>query len=286
MDTFNTPRGVLHVTLATVKAPEAPADQTEMDPVMTDATSRASLRPAPQALLTACMALIVASACSALADDGSMETVGGAVRLMKDHGGIRMVSEVVRARVSLDRVDVDCMFVMKNEGPTDTVLVGFPDGSTETYGHEHQLEDFRSWVDGVEATCDRVAGADSSYWWTKRVVFPRKAMLRIRNCYTVSPSWLPNLAEPQPAGHGGFGYVLWTGASWKGTIGLAEIVATVDGIPLEWITGTSPEALRAGRTFRWAFRDFEPGSSGGPERVDLWWKVPSAANQSSDTLRK
>src|SRR5207249_12066732 len=32
------------------------------------------------------------------------------------------------------------------------------------------------------------------------------------------------------------------GASWKGTIGSAEIVATLDGIPLNWVTGTDPKA--------------------------------------------
>ena len=35
----------------------------------------------------------------AAADDGSVWTVGGAVRLMKNHGSVRMVSEMVRARV-------------------------------------------------------------------------------------------------------------------------------------------------------------------------------------------
>jgi hypothetical protein len=67
------------------------------------------------------------------ADDGSVETVGGAVRLMRAHSSVRMVSETVKARVTRDIAEVDCEFVMRNEGATDTVLVGFPDGDMGPY---------------------------------------------------------------------------------------------------------------------------------------------------------
>jgi hypothetical protein len=79
------------------------------------------------AALTASFGCVAGITIAAWADDGSVETVGGAVRLMKDHGSIRMVSEVVRARVSPEKIEVDCIFVMRNEGSADTVLVGFPD---------------------------------------------------------------------------------------------------------------------------------------------------------------
>jgi hypothetical protein len=234
----------------------------------------------------------------AAADDGSVGTVGGAVRLMKDQGNIRMVSETVRARISLavDRmfadttvvVEVDCVFLMKNEGPADTVLVGFPDGAMGPYesgGEEHELDSFRSWVDGVEVECRRVPNVKGAppfevgSWWIKRVPFARGAVRTIRDRYTVLPSWYASL------GTQAFRYTLSMGASWKGTIGSAEVVATLEGIPLEWITGSDPEARRAGRSFRWSFRDFEPGSDdGSPASVALEWKSPHA--EEPDTLGK
>lgn len=246
------------------------------------AKPRAPLRSSRTLAAIVFLAVIISSAA---ADDGSVGTVGGAVRLMKERGAIRMVSEVVYAHIRADSlfpdtsevIEVDCVFVMRNEGPADTVLMGFPDGALGPYqggGEEHELESFRSWVDGVEVECRRVSnvrGAPPSEvgsWWVKRVAFPRGAVKTIRDQYTVLPSWHPML------GTQAFRYTLSTGASWKGTIGSAEIIATLDGIPLEWITGSDPEARREGRTFRWSFRDFEPGSAdGSPASVQLEWRT-------------
>ena len=106
-------------------------------------------------LTCAFVAVVAAVVCgdSACADDGGMETAGGAVRLMQAHGSVRMVSERVRARVSTDQIDVDCIFVMKNEGPADTVLFGFPDGAIGEACKENEFLSFRIWVDGVEVKC-------------------------------------------------------------------------------------------------------------------------------------
>jgi hypothetical protein len=240
-------------------------------------------------VLTACvltLGLVGGDVLRAIADDGSVETVGGAVRLMKTHSAIRMVSETVKARIAPERVEVDCEFLMKNEGAADTVLVGFPDGAIGPYrggGEEYEIERFRSWVDGKEVVCRRLPDADGIHslvgsWWTKRVVFPAGALRRIRNSYAVAPAWHPVAPEAETdsiAGHRYFRYILWTGASWKGTIGSASITATVSGIPLEWVTGTCPQAQRNGCTFRWTMRDFEPGSGDAPESVELGWRVPT-----------
>jgi hypothetical protein len=233
---------------------------------------------------------IAVDAITARGDDGSVETVGGAVRLMKTHSNIRMVSETVKARVSPDLVEVDCVFVMKNDGHVDTVLIGFPDGSMGPYlggGEEQELQSFRSWVDGVEVRCRRVRDVDGApvsevgSWWVKRVAFARGAIRTIRDHYTVWPSWHPML------GLRAFRYTLFTGASWKGAIGSAEIVATLDGLPLELVTATEPKARQDGRTFRWSFRDFEPGSAdGSPANVGLEWKTtPIGDAEEPDSVR-
>jgi hypothetical protein len=231
------------------------------------------------ALTVAVCLAIVASV--AAADDGSVESVHGSVRLMKEHGNIRMVSETVRARVSKQVIEVDCVFTMKNEGSADTVLVGFPDGPMDGYG----ISSFLSWVDGVEVKCGHEPDGNDSdaSWWTRRVVFPSGAVRTFRDHYKVSPSWFPIDRSR------GFRYILKSGASWKGTIGAADILATLDGIPLGWITGSDPEARRVGRSFRWSFRDFEPGSTdGSPSSVTLGWRLPEPEwnVETSDTLAR
>ena len=226
-------------------------------------------------VVTLAMALML-SASLAHADDGSMATVGGSVRLMRENVNIRMVAETIRARITQDLITVQCAFTMKNEGPADTVLVGFPDGDSIGHG-QAQLESFRSWVDGVEVACTRIQDAPNEMsWWTKRIAFPASAVVVMRNRYTVAPgtSW--------STGSQAFTYILWTGASWKGTIGSAEIVATLDGIPASWVTGSDPVARRKGRTFRWELHDFEPGSAdGSPNRVELLWRDPRQARSES-----
>jgi len=239
-------------------------------------------------MLAAALAVTSVAALTARADDGSIETVGGAVHLMNTHSSVRMVSEKVRARVTPDLIEVDCEFVMKNEGPADTVLVGFPDGAIGPYqggGEEYEIQSFRSWVDGAEVKCRRIPDAGGieaivTSWWTKKVTFPTGGVRKIRDHYTVSPSWHPNLAgqaDSEEVVDRSFQYILWTGASWKGNIGSADIVATVDGIPLERITGTTPLAHQSGNSFRWTLRNFEPGSDGAPESIELSWRLPSEA---------
>ena len=153
----------------------------------------------PMAILSMALGIAGFNPVTVAADDGSVETVGGSVRLMKTQSSVRMVSEIVRARVGPDLVQVDCEFVMKNEGRADTVRIGFPDGSVGPYsggGEEYESESFRSWVDGVEVKCQRAPDADGvnasvGSWWTKRVVFQAGAVRRIRNRYEVRPSWHP-----------------------------------------------------------------------------------------------
>jgi hypothetical protein len=250
-------------------------------------------------IVSAALGCIANFAATALhADDGSVETVGGAVRLMRAHANIRMVSETVKARISFaadsllanrtEMIEVDCVFVMKNEGTADTVLMGFPDGAMGPYqggGEEHELESFRSWVDGVEVKCTRVPNvtdappSEVGSWWIKSVVFAPGATRTIRNRYTVLPGWYPTMATRA------FRYTLSTGASWKGNIGSAEIVAVLDGIPLDWVTGTDPKARQVGNTFHWLLRDFEPGSAdGSPAELRLEWRSPDQYLAEPDSL--
>ena len=114
-------------------------------------------------------------------------------------------------------------------------------------------------------------------WWTKRVPFRAGAVRTVRDHYTVWPSWHPAVGLSE------FRYQLWTGASWKGTIGSAKITASLDGIPREWVTETAPEARWDGRAYHWTLRDFEPGSAdGSPDAVEIAWREPGHAPDSEE----
>lgn len=223
------------------------------------------------AALLGCLAVMT----PASADDGGMEHIGGTVRLMKDQGQIRMLAETVRARVSPKRLEVDCVFVMENHGPADTVLIGFPDKSGGPDAPYPPMTSFRSWVDGVEVECVALPDAAGheyqvwDYWWTKRVAFAAGQTRIIRDHYVGEPG-------SEVGGTQWFTYVLESGASWAGTIGSAEIIVTLDGISPKWISEIDPEPLSKGRTLRWSLRDFEPGVGDAPKQINFTWLTPEA----------
>jgi len=222
------------------------------------------------------LCLLLGRASTVSADDGGIANVGGAATLLKDQGHIRMLSEVVRARVSTKTIEVDCVFVMENHGPADTVLIGFPDRSSGADANASPMRSFRSWVDGVEVPCETLSDAERtgdqqwSYWWTKRVPFAAGSTRVIRDHYVAEPGYSVDGSQT-------FQYVLETGASWAGTIGSAEIVVTFDGISSHWIRSVDPEPIRDKTGLHWSFRDFEPGSEdGSPKTIDLMWWPPDA----------
>jgi hypothetical protein len=232
------------------------------------------------------LAVSAASPTVAMADDGGIENVGGAVHLLIDEWHIRMTAEIVRARVSAKQVTVDCVFTFENHGPADTVLIGFPDRSDGPDGGYKPMRSFRSWVDGVEVKCDRMGDVDHGpdeeswdYWWTKHVAFPANATRVIRDHYTAEPG-------SSVGGEQSFEYILETGASWAGTIGSADIAVTLEGIDPKWIIRSDPKPRVEGRTLHWAFHDFEPGSvDGSPARLDFSWLTPKARAECERLLR-
>lgn len=177
-------------------------------------------------------------------DDGAM-VVGGAPRLMKGHSAIRLVAERVYVRVDDRYQSVDCWFAFKNDGPKCTVTMGFPDfgyGSYETQHNEdvdeakrkrrkrpvfHGIERFKSWVDDKEVSLKRVSESDAAVgWFTKKVTFAKNGWRRVR------VSYINELGSgfTNSGGHiSEAGYVLHTGASWKGAIGSVIVVFDFKG---------------------------------------------------------
>lgn len=215
--------------------------------------------------------LVTLAAAPAFADDGSIESIQGSIRLMRENPHVRMVSEDVRAVVSGGLyASVRCTFVLRNEGPADSVWIGFPDADSSDY-HMASLENFRSWVDGAPVRCERTPGGSYDvrwvpYWWTKRVWFPAGATRTIRDEYQVRAS------SSHSTGDAIFEYLLWTGASWKGAIGRATIRVRLEDVPRNRIREVTPGVRREGREYRWNFLELEPGrSERHPESIVLRW---------------
>lgn len=214
---------------------------------------------------------------SVFADDGGIENVGGAARLLDDQGRVRMVREVVHARVTDDSVDVDCEFEFLNSGPADTVLMGFPDRGDGDADGGAPMTTFRSWVDGVEVPCVLIPDAEHSKpgdeerrgWWTHSVFFAEGQRRIIHDHYRA-------ICGGTVDGYRSFEYILETGASWAGSIGDAEIVVTLVGLSPRWISTVSPRPVTRGRELTWRFHDFEPGRDGSPATIDLSWRTPAA----------
>ena len=213
---------------------------------------------------------------SAVADDGAVEHVGGAVRLLDHPGGVRMVSERVRAHVSRDSVDVDCVFEFVNSGAADTVLMGFPDRSYgDGNGNLPAMATFRSWVDDVEVPCAVAHDAEhrdpeeTRLWWTRSVTFAADQRRIVHDRYRAAPG-------SSVDGTQWFTYILETGASWAGTIEDAEIVVTLVGLSPRWFSGMEPKPAVRGHDLIWRFHDFEPGKDGAPRELTAAWLTPEA----------
>lgn len=169
-------------------------------------------------------------------DDGAL-SLGGTPSLLSGHKTVRMEREVVRLVIGKDAVSVDCRFTFFNDGPAAEVRMGFPDEGqggdrddiepdvAKSRPPKSRLEGFQSYVNGapVKTTLVRDAKDVGLAWHTKQVVFPARTRVAVRDVYTTT-------IGGQNTAHGTLlrqaSYILRTGASWKGTIGSAEVLVS------------------------------------------------------------
>ena len=171
-------------------------------------------------------------------NDGGL-TMGGSPTLLKGHPTVRMESEIVKISVSNDEVVTDCTFVFRNSGAACDVRMGFPDRG---FGAEDRYEDtsdedwpkveartvfnwFKSWVNGKPVTCELVKGLKlGELYRSKMVHFGRNSRVVVRDRYAMSPGG--GIVAGGEAYSKETGYILHTGASWKGTIGKSTVIVT------------------------------------------------------------
>ncbi|MHB8637905.1 MAG: hypothetical protein ACYC96_15690 [Fimbriimonadaceae bacterium] len=175
---------------------------------------------------------------SGQADDGILYYYG-APKLMRGECAIRMVSEVVTAKVYRDHTTVRCRFVFRNGGAPVEARIGFPDGSDQVEDGglpAPHLANFRSNVDGkrVPTTLQRspVAG-DAPLYHVKTVHFGALQTRVVEDSYSAALSgggtstiirWRGK--QPDNLYMSQFTYVMASGGSWKGNISHATVRVT------------------------------------------------------------
>lgn len=198
------------------------------------------------------------------ANDAPVRSVGKAICPQED-APVRMLSEEVTITIDNNVAQVSCRFTLLNEGPLDTVLVGFPRGL------EKDLYDFRAWTSQGEFAIQEGMATPFYYegyegeeapaikWW-KTFAIPFAGAgdtVRVWNSYWTLLSPVDNRALAEQR----FIYILQTGALWKGKIEDAQVTIVLRNTHADQITKLSPEGYtRQGQQVRWRFRHFEPSA--------------------------
>jgi hypothetical protein len=194
------------------------------------------------------------------ADDTALGTVGyGVVPL--DNNQVTMTGERVEAEIRGEVAWVACTFTFVNSGPAADILMGFPQGRSNREGEPPPpLLEFRASVDGVAAAVTfrpqaRPQGdMDYAGWYAFNVHFAAGQTRRIQNSYH-GPLTVDSMGGKT------FLYVLRTGATWKGSIGQADIVVrwrSEREVNPNTLSAQPDGAFWGQRELRWRFTDLEP----------------------------
>jgi hypothetical protein len=196
---------------------------------------------------------------------------------------VRLDEEKVSLKVSPDRTRVDALFYFQNTGLAETLVVGFP-----AYARFH---DFRVWADGAPVAVRRATAGKGELrhgpltkrgyrqWLVWTLSFPPGVRRTLRLTYWHKPlkrdftvEWPGGKRTSSACWNGpeegkildrltrySTGYVLTTGAGWRGTIRRAVVELRLEGMT-NHVRNLAPSQ---GLTLlphgaRWEFLDFEP----------------------------
>jgi hypothetical protein len=186
---------------------------------------------------------------------------------------VRMVSEVVTLTIisgndQIGKAKTSADFLMRNIGPSEESMdVRFPLTFGEalyTPGVYPEIKDFKAQVDGSPVTVTRVSTLDANSgntipWASFPVKFPAGKDVKISAIYTAQGfGYEPFLT---------FRYILETGAGWKGTIGVGDIIirlpfaSSQQNVLIDSGSGFSQVAggpVFSGNDVSWHFENLEP----------------------------
>lgn len=186
--------------------------------------------------------------------------------------GVRMEAEDVRLLLRRDgpdkeKLDVHAVFSMRNDGDAETFETGFPVGAYRN------MDAFSVEIDGKAIDFDIVDRAASApaeaqgggarrrdphpdWWYVWTATYPARTVSTHVVKYTVA------LERGGVRKHNGVaGYVLHTGAGWKGTIGRAVVtLRTGEGFTLDHLQRYAPKrgGARHADRIEWSWTDLEP----------------------------
>ncbi|MFC1541564.1 hypothetical protein ACFL50_03835 [Candidatus Latescibacterota bacterium] len=208
------------------------------------------------------------------ADMGPVLGIGKTIRPRTDTS-VRMASETVDILIDGNIAYVNCLFELTNDGPPDTLEVGFPLGmnvkkkdneisemQVENLGQDFSVRCNRGLPLSITQKRFDPSYTDESGLWIKEwvtftVPFTAKGQTnKISTTYWVA---IQPKYNKLPLSDLLFKYVLVTGAYWKGTISDAKITVKLRNTTFDKITYISPEGYdRDNAEISWYFTDFEP----------------------------
>ena len=200
------------------------------------------------------------------ADDAPVMGIGGTIRPMQEHPTIEMVAEYVHAWLARDQIKVECVFLLRNDGPATTVQIGFPNNGGGEVGDYLPFREFHSYVNGQPVDVAIMPDTSDSTsvfltWWVKEVYFGPGELKSIRDEYTAAP------------GMGIFGYSLSTGSAWAGSIGVGDIIVTLIDIPDSSLALVHPmPTSRGAGELRWHFEKLEPTRESEYASIGVAWR--------------
>lgn len=217
-------------------------------------------------IIAVCIIIVTLLLCciSVNADDTSLGRTPEGVFPLQDNDVIMESEEIT---VDLDKNNVECIFVFHNTGSSKNVYMGFP-GKIEALDDELtndvnlELSNFKAFIGEKEAQVSHqksirnpLIESDNlkySEYFTFTVPFKADERLKVRNTYDFVPTY-------DSIGDVYSGYVLKTGALWKGKIGSAKVTFKMGKIKPYQIEALKPEGYRfEGNNLIWEGTNFEP----------------------------
>ncbi|QNU68144.1 hypothetical protein EHE19_006860 [Ruminiclostridium herbifermentans] len=218
-------------------------------------------------LVTALVIIVVLTVlnCTLIyADDTNLGRTPDGVFPLQENDVIMEAEEIT---VDLEKNSVECIFVFHNTGKKKNVYMGFPGQLGLKYENinavDLKIRNFKTYIKGKEVpvtheksikkdTLERLNMQDYNEFFTFTVPFEADERITIRNTYNFMPTY-------DSIGNVYSGYVLETGAMWKGTIGSAKVIFKLGNIKPYQIEKLNIGGFRfEGNTLVWERKDFEP----------------------------
>lgn len=177
---------------------------------------------------------------------------------------IRMEEETVV--VDLKNNTAQCEFHFYNSGKHKTILMGFPSVLTDDNDISQpvnlEVHNFKAYIGGKKIAVKKEKNtpkkdSDKPYdkfsqWYTFKVNIKPGQRIIVKNTYSFNPTYdsISNIFS---------GYVIRTGAAWKGTIGKAKVTFKLGDMKPYYITDLYPGNFKfVGNELVWENSNFEP----------------------------